>query len=206
MRQGLQDIPVFYSELMLAETDSLSPSASKPRHVLAAWQKAGLPIAVHPFAPVSELDLCLAHDAIYVRGIVENCGNTLILRCSVSEQGGTAQFASRLIGQREVVHITQSRTRRPSDFLASTTTSEHRTIEPAVMASEIERLPDLEGFLKFASIPDWTRVTLVHRSYPSIVRNRRQDSATTTPESEIAPPLVASKPSAQPAAPPSEVK
>ena|SRR5882724_6819340 len=77
MRQGLQNIPVFYSEHMLAETDSFSPSASKPRHVLAAWQKAGLPIAVHPFAPVSELDLCLAHDAIYVRGIVENCGNTL---------------------------------------------------------------------------------------------------------------------------------
>jgi hypothetical protein len=23
------------------------------------------------------------------------------------------------------------------------------------MASKIERLPDLEGFLKFASIPDW---------------------------------------------------
>jgi hypothetical protein len=33
-------------------------------------------------------------------------------------------------------------------------------IEPAVMSSEIERLPDLEGFVKFASIPDWRRVTL----------------------------------------------
>jgi len=30
----------------------------------------------------------------------------------------------------------------------TTTTSEHLSIEPAVMASEIERLPDLEGFLK----------------------------------------------------------
>jgi hypothetical protein len=28
--------------------------------------------------------------------IVENCGNTLILRCSASERGGTAEFASRL--------------------------------------------------------------------------------------------------------------
>src|SRR5215469_4909159 len=35
--------------------------------------------------------------------IVENCGNTLILRCSGSEHGGTSQFASRLIGEREVV-------------------------------------------------------------------------------------------------------
>src|SRR6185312_11768982 len=37
--------------------------------------------------------------------LVENCGNSLILRCSASEHGGTSQFASRLIGQREVVQI-----------------------------------------------------------------------------------------------------
>ena len=45
--------------------------------------------------------------ALYGRGdaqtIVENCSNTLILRCSSSEGGGTAQFASHLIGQREVL-------------------------------------------------------------------------------------------------------
>jgi hypothetical protein len=93
--------------------------------------------------------------------IVENCGNTVILRCSASERGGTSEFASKLIGQREVTHTTQSRTRRPGEWRASTTSSEHVKIEPAVMASEIERLPDLEGFLKFASIPDWRRVRLV---------------------------------------------
>jgi len=43
--------------------------------------------------------------------IVENCGNTLILRCSASEHGGTSEFASKLIGQREVVHTTVSTTR-----------------------------------------------------------------------------------------------
>jgi type IV secretory pathway TraG/TraD family ATPase VirD4 len=43
--------------------------------------------------------------------IVENCGNTLILRCSASEQGGTAKFASRPIGEREIVrnHVTRNR-------------------------------------------------------------------------------------------------
>ncbi|MDE2263687.1 MAG: type IV secretion system DNA-binding domain-containing protein, partial [Gammaproteobacteria bacterium] len=40
------------------------------------------------------------------------------------------------------------------------TESEHRHIEPAVMDSEIERLPDLAGFLKLASSPDWLRVRL----------------------------------------------
>jgi hypothetical protein len=43
------------------------------------------------------------------------------------------------------------------------TSSEQLRIEPAVMASEIERLRDLEGFLKFASIPDWRRVALSWR-------------------------------------------
>jgi hypothetical protein len=92
--------------------------------------------------------------------IVENTGNSLILRCSASEHGGTSQFASRLIGQREVVRISRSRSRRPTDFLSSITESEHRQIEPAVMDSEIERLPDLAGFLKLASSPDWLRVNL----------------------------------------------
>jgi len=40
------------------------------------------------------------------------------------------------------------------------------------MASEIERLPDLEGFLKLASIPDWRRVRLAPVSYPTVTRSR----------------------------------
>ncbi|MDB6102761.1 MAG: hypothetical protein JWO52_2760 [Gammaproteobacteria bacterium] len=104
--------------------------------------------------------------------IVENCGNTLILRCSASEHGGTSEFASKLIGQREVMHTTRSRTRRPSEWRASTTTSEHLKIEPAIMASEIERLPDLEGYLKFASIPDWRHVRLTPVNYPTVARSR----------------------------------
>ncbi len=92
--------------------------------------------------------------------LVENCGNSLILRCSASEHGGTSQFASRLIGQREVVRIARSRSRGPGAFLPSITESEHRQVEPAVLDSEIERLPDLAGFLKLASSPDWLRVSL----------------------------------------------
>ncbi len=66
----MEHIPVFYSERMLAETDSFSPSAGKARHVLAAWHQAALPIAVHDVLPASELDLCLAHDPAYVRGVL----------------------------------------------------------------------------------------------------------------------------------------
>jgi hypothetical protein len=104
--------------------------------------------------------------------IVENCGNTLILRCSGSDHGGTANFASRLIGQREVLRTNTSRSRRPTDFLSSTTLSQHVGIEPAVMDSEIEQLPDLSGYLKFASVPSWQRVNLVVPETPADAQTR----------------------------------
>ena len=96
--------------------------------------------------------------------LVENCGNTLILRCSGSEHGGTSQFASRLIGEREVIRRHTSRGRdRESWFAArgarhSTSVSEQRVTEMAVLPSELEQLPDLIGYLKAASSPVWLRV------------------------------------------------
>jgi Type IV secretion-system coupling protein DNA-binding domain len=98
--------------------------------------------------------------------IVENCGNTLILRCSASERGGTAEFASRLIGRREVVRKQHSisRPRTLFGFLRQTRAVTNQiTTEDAVMASEIEQLPDLSGFLKRASLPEWQRVKLVRK-------------------------------------------
>jgi Type IV secretion-system coupling protein DNA-binding domain len=100
--------------------------------------------------------------------IVENCGNTLILRCAGSENGGTSKFASGLIGQREVVRTSESRSRRGLQLLPSVTRSEHLNIEPAVLDSEIEQLADLKGYLKLASRPEWHRVTL---SPPGAVRS-----------------------------------
>ncbi|HEV7986419.1 MAG TPA: type IV secretion system DNA-binding domain-containing protein [Steroidobacteraceae bacterium] len=102
--------------------------------------------------------------------IVENCGNTLILRCSASEGGGTSRFASTLIGQREVLRSTHSRSRRADEFLGSVTSGEHFSIEPAVMDSEIEQLPDLAGYLKFASEDRWRRIDLAPRRDASIDR------------------------------------
>ena len=65
--------------------------------------------------------------------IVENCGNTLILRCSASEGGGTARFASQLIGDREVLRTTVSRSRRLTELMGSISHSEHFIVEPAVL-------------------------------------------------------------------------
>jgi type IV secretory pathway TraG/TraD family ATPase VirD4 len=96
--------------------------------------------------------------------IVENCGNTLILRCSASEGGGTARFASGLIGEREVIREQTTKSRGGGVIFAnnhrSVSTSFQHVTESAVLASEIEQLPDLQGFLKFASQPEWRRVRL----------------------------------------------
>jgi type IV secretory pathway TraG/TraD family ATPase VirD4 len=98
--------------------------------------------------------------------LVENCGNTLILRCSGSENGGTSQFASRLIGDREVLRRQESRGQdRESGLSArggrrSRSTTHNHVTEPAVMASELEQLPDLCGYLKTASSPVWLKVSL----------------------------------------------
>jgi type IV secretory pathway TraG/TraD family ATPase VirD4 len=96
--------------------------------------------------------------------IVENCGNTLILRCSASEGGGTARFASTLIGEREVTREQVTKSRGGGVILASDHRSVSTSLQPvtesAVLPSEIEQLPDLQGFLKFASQPHWQRVKL----------------------------------------------
>ena len=112
--------------------------------------------------------------------LVENCGNTLILRCSASERGGTSEFASKLIGQREVLQTTESHSKRPNEWLSTRTTSQQVRIEPAVMASEIEQLPDLGGFLKLASASDWKRVRLSPIRYPAVARRRGPEPPSST--------------------------
>lgn len=92
--------------------------------------------------------------------IVENCGNSLILRCSAGENGGTARFASRLIGEREIVR--QQVTRSVNGFFEkahrSKNVSQQYLTESAVLPAEIEQLPDLCGYLKFASTAAWLKV------------------------------------------------
>ena len=100
--------------------------------------------------------------------LVENCGNTLILRCSGSENGGTSQFASRLIGEREVIRRQISRGRDRESSWSSRGARRSRSItdqhvtETAVMPSELEQLPDLCGYLKRASSAVWLKVAIAN--------------------------------------------
>ncbi len=117
------------------------------------------------FQSISQVSNTYGGDA---HTIVENCGNTLILRCAGSENGGTSQFASRLIGEREILRRQVSRGKdRESVFSArgarrSRSITDQHVTELAVMPSELETLPDLCGYLKRASSSVWLKVAFTH--------------------------------------------
>jgi type IV secretory pathway TraG/TraD family ATPase VirD4 len=110
------------------------------------------------FQSIAQVSSTYGHGEAHT--IVENCGNTLIFRCSASEGGGTARFASQLIGEREVLRTSVSKSRRATDVWASVTHSQQIAVESAVLPSQVEQLPDLAGYLKFASEPAWLSVRL----------------------------------------------
>jgi acetoin utilization deacetylase AcuC-like enzyme len=63
-------IPVFYGANVLADSDSVSPSAGKPKLVIEAWRAAQLPIAVRPVVPATVDDLAAAHDRTFVEDVL----------------------------------------------------------------------------------------------------------------------------------------
>jgi len=66
---------VFYSpHQSVAGNISYSPSAGKPERLLAQWLER-YPVEVVPPRPVSEQELCLAHDPAFVRGVLAGTKN-----------------------------------------------------------------------------------------------------------------------------------
>jgi type IV secretory pathway TraG/TraD family ATPase VirD4 len=103
--------------------------------------------------------------------MIENCGNTLVLRCSASDGGGTARFASTLIGTRDVTRTTRSVSRRAGTLFSTPDTiseGEHPATEYAVLPSEIEQLPDRVGLLRLSSAAPWARVEFPVYELPKV--------------------------------------
>jgi type IV secretory pathway TraG/TraD family ATPase VirD4 len=107
--------------------------------------------------------------------VIENASNTLILRCSDSGErsGGTAAFASSLIGQREVMRTTSSTSETQGSSLqhglriapgtnrskvSGTNTSP--VVEQAVLPAQIEGLENLRGYCHSHGVGFWSRCTL----------------------------------------------
>ncbi|HET8941530.1 MAG TPA: hypothetical protein VFN13_06050 [Rudaea sp.] len=75
-------ICVFYREEMVANAQSFSPSAGKPREVVASWRRRFPVLEYREPVPATFEELCLAHDRGYVRAVLEcrianGFGNTL---------------------------------------------------------------------------------------------------------------------------------
>jgi hypothetical protein len=151
-------------DLAMAQASPFMTGATSLQTNLLAWLTPIAIILVMVLGGLAMANRIAQVSSTYGQGdahtIVENCGNTLIFRCSASEGGGTARFASQLIGEREVMHTTVSKSRRSSELWGSVTRSEHISVEPAVLPSQVEQLPDLTGYLKYASDPRWQRVRL----------------------------------------------
>ncbi len=103
--------------------------------------------------------------AVYGAGaqaIVENCGNTLILRCSGSENGGTSQYASAT--DRRPRTATQATPRAVATLPAACSQAadavryrlpSSRSSNRQYWPRRSNSLPDLTGYLKTASSPIW---------------------------------------------------
>lgn len=63
-------MPVYYAPEQVAEPQAASPSASKPRDVVARWQAGRFPIDLHRPQPVTAEDLYRAHDRTYVDDVL----------------------------------------------------------------------------------------------------------------------------------------
>lgn len=142
-------------------TDALPRLRKFGGRCVLAWQSIG---------PIVEIN---GHG--FSGAIVENAANSLILRCSDSGErdGGTAQFASQLIGQREVMRTTSSTSETQGSSLQHglriapgtnrskvSGTNTAPVVEPAVLPAQIEGLENLTGYCHSHGTRWWSRCTL----------------------------------------------
>jgi len=66
----MKTIPVFYTPKQVADAQSYSPSAGKPRLVVESWRELGIPIEIIEPTAVTEAEICLAHAPRYVQKIL----------------------------------------------------------------------------------------------------------------------------------------
>jgi acetoin utilization deacetylase AcuC-like enzyme len=64
-------IAVYYSEAMVAESHGFSPSAGKPKAVVASWRAKGFAVEILAPEPASRADFYRAHDSIYVDSVLD---------------------------------------------------------------------------------------------------------------------------------------
>ena len=66
----LDRMPVFYSPLMVAQTESFSPSAAKPAAAVESWRKLRIPLSVIAPEPVTQEDIARVHLPEFVDAVL----------------------------------------------------------------------------------------------------------------------------------------
>jgi Type IV secretion-system coupling protein DNA-binding domain len=160
-------------DFALAQTSPFLTGASALQTNIVAWLTPIAIILIMVLGGMAMANRVAQVSSAYGHGvaetIVENCGTTLILRCSGSESGGTSHFASKLIGEREISRRQVSRGQDRESSLSfrgarrSRNVTEQQVTEMALLPSELEQLPDLCGYLKRASSAVWLKVTFSKR-------------------------------------------
>jgi len=149
-------------------------------NLVVRGRKRGLCVALG-FQAVSQLYSLYGRDRTVT--LLSAPATKLILR---SDEAETAEWASRTLGQREVVRLQMTTLTGPSLYRDGFNLQPHQTLERVVLPAEIQKLPALEGYLCIAGY-DRARVALQwaepKKSASAFVIRRGSDE--TNPESSV---------------------
>jgi len=143
-------------------------------NLVVRGRKRGLCVALG-FQAVSQLYSIYGRDRTVT--LLSAPATKLILR---SDEAETAEWASRTLGQREVVRLQMTTLTGPSLYRDGFNLQPHQTLERVVLPAEIQKLPALEGYLCIAGY-DRARVALQwaepKKSAPAFLLRRGSDEA-----------------------------
>ena len=147
-------------------------------NLVVRGRKRGLCVVLG-FQAVSQLNSIYGRDRTIT--LLSAPATKLILR---SDEAETAEWASRTLGQREVIRLQMTTLIGPSLYRDGFNLQPHQTLERVVLPAEIQKLPPLEGYLCIAGY-DRARVALQwtepKRTAPAFVL-RRNTEAMVSPE------------------------
>jgi type IV secretory pathway TraG/TraD family ATPase VirD4 len=145
-------------------------------NLVVRGRKRGLCVALG-FQAVSQLYSIYGRDRTVT--LLSAPATKLILR---SDEAETAEWASRTLGQREVVRLQMTTLTGPSLYRDGFNLQPHQTLERVVLPAEIQKLPALEGYLCIAGY-DRARVALQwaapRNAAPAFILRRGSDEAET---------------------------
>ncbi len=133
---------------------------------LAGGRKHGL-VSVLGIQSVAQLRVSYGRDE--AEALLGQPQTQLLLRLPDPE---TAQWASRAIGERHIVREVrgESHGTLAANGNGHQTTSWQHQIEAAVLPSQIQALPRLEGYLRIADLPEVRHIRLTPVSRPTVAR------------------------------------